>query len=1719
MRAMRAWWVRGSNKGFIGLGALALAVVVAAGMSWWWYGQQPQDEADATGVAFELADVAQREFEGSPALALSFTLPLDAGTDYGPYLQVLQMPPRANEPTPRADTDEDGDQDAPPDKRKDTGVSRAEQDTATEGGTPVEGAWVVGDNPRLLFFPHVKPRTRYVLRVLPGLPAHSGASLASEERYAVHTAAVVPAYYFASRGMVLPASQNGGLPVVTVNVPEVDIQFLKVKPEQLPGFLEKVIAGAKTRATPRPPEDEDEEGEGDYDAYYDRGTRLQGAVNGWTLDQFHQLTTSVFVGRFLTEQQRDKRKVSFIPVETIPALKEPGVYIAVMSQPNRFRHDYQVSYFYVSDLGLHVRQYANRGADAFISSLTDGQAVSGVEVRWLGADGAVLAQAHSDAQGRAAFAERPKDARVVVAQKGDQLSLIALKEPALDLAEFDTAGMTSAPVRLFAYSGRNLYRPGEALEVSVLARDADGRAVPAQPIQALLRRPDGKAQWTATWQPHERFGGYYRQRIELPADAATGSWGLELRADPAAKTASTVLRLGVEEFLPERMKLDLGSDAALVQGSLWNIAVQGNYLYGAPAAGNELLGVLNTERHTNPLEKQLPGFVFGDANDDSVRSRTELEKDALDEQGQARASVALQTLEKRQSPMRVRATFSLLESGGRPVVRSIERTWWPAPALVGLRPLFNGAYAQEGSTVGFEVLRANPQAQLLAAATLPVRLFRENRDYYWRFDDQRGWHSGFTETDELVATTQVRLAAGQRGKLALPVKYGRYRLEVLDPDTGLSTRYRFYAGWFAKDEEGQGVRPDRVALKLDKAQYADGDTVRLTITPPHAGQALVAVEGDGLLWSQRLAVAASGTTIDIPLDKAWRRHDLYITAMVLRPGNASANASTAGVTPARALGLVHLPLARQDRQFQVTLDAPKKMAPDQPLKVKVRVPQAKGQTTVLTLSAVDAGILNITNYKSPDPFGFFFGKLRYAHDLYDVYGRLIEKLAGQRGQLKWGGDGAPKPSKDLPKKVRLVDLFSGPVALDANGEAEVSLPVPDFNGSLRLMAVAASAERFGMAEGEVTVAAPLVVELATPRFLSVGDSALLALDVHNLAGASQDVKISLRNKDGLVIRGTEHKFSLKDQQKRVLRVPLEAGSALGLTEVLVRIESPLTTLERRFALQVQAPTPRQTTLKRYSIPPGDTLDLREADLGGLLRQSVLATLSVSDKPPIDVKSAVHGLLTYPYGCAEQTTSTAYPHVFIDEAAAKQFGLKTYSQGERAEMLDKAIARLAGMQSPNGGFSLWGNGSEYQYWLSAYVSHFLLDAREQGFAVPAELEKKAVDFLLKGLQEGVAGLPRGPLNYNENSVWSDWRYAGAGRFGVLAYGAYVLARHGKAPLATLRQMHEVQEQAHSGLALVHLGLALKLMGDEPRAKTAIGTGVGKPRTSNYWWGDYGSNLRDWALMYVLLSRHGVEVDGRENLVGQVAGEIEKNRYLSTQEKLAVFLLGRGFASAGASEWAAELLGSAATGAKARSLGGKGTQFQALSAAELATGVKLKNTHKERLFVELNLGGNPSKMPAARRDVFDVERTWYSADGQRLGSGPLKVGDTLLVHLRVNTRGRYGNALVVDYVPAGVEIENANLVQGEANTLEIDKVDVRAAMQDSRIKHQEFRDDRFVVAARLEGSNHFFYRVRVVTPGKFVQPPTFVEDMYQPMIYGLAGGGDMVTVVDGKPEGKR
>jgi alpha-2-macroglobulin len=1693
---MVAW--KKAVMALVGAGAVA-------GAGWWIWQKQSSPglpssaEIGGEQAAFALLDCKARLFDGSPAIALSFTQPLDGRQDFAALVTAQE----GAAPTV------DGDKKTPP------------PDASFK---PLAARWVLGDNPRVLYLPFVTPDRSYRIAFKQELAARGGAKLATAQACEAVSEAMPDSYYFASRGLVLPAGQNGGLPVVTVNTPEVDVQFLRIKPASLPAFLEQV-GGRRERTNASAGEEGCEEG-CYYDGYGDNQRRLKGTVGGWVLDELRAMSESVYLGRFTTDARPNRRNVSFLPVEGIKELQEPGIYVAIMNQPGRFGWDYQVTHYYVTDVGLHLRRHAAQ-IDVFATSLKSGGALSGVELSLVDEAGKALAQAQTDGDGHAVFTGKTDKARAVLARRGKEMSVLSLRDAALDLSEFEATGHPSRSNKLFVYAGRDLYRPGETFQVSVLARDADGKPLPKPlPITLTVKKPDGSKLVEQLVQPGKTGSGYYQQGITLPADAPTGGWTVQARIDPAAKTPDTQWAFKVEEFLPERMKLTLTAPEGTLTGEAGlTVQAQGDYLYGAPAAGNRLQGSAYAERLLMPLPAKLPGFIFGDLADDKAKGRQDLEEQELDAEGKASMAIAT-AFGERKSPMRIRAAFSLLESGGRPVVRTLERSWWPAPVLVAARPLFDRNVAPEGGLAEFELARVDAAGNFKPAKEVQLKLIYEERQWYWRYDDGRGWHSGFNVSEELVEART--LALKERTKIALPVRWGRYRLEVTDPETGLALRHGFYAGYGAQDADDIGNRPDRVQLKLQGAPFKPGDVAKLAIKPPHDGEAVVTVEGDRVLWTKRIPVKAKGTDIDIPVDAAWARHDLYITVAAFRPGSQGDK-----VTPARALGLVHLPLNREDRKPKLALAVPAKTQPSVPLPVSVKVPALAGKPAIVTVSAVDVGILNITNYKTPDPADFFFGKHRYGADLLDLYGRLIEKMEGNVAKQRFGGDAGKRDTQSMPRKVLLVDLFSGPVQLDAKGEATINLKLPDFNGTLRVMAVVSSADSYASAQAETVVAAPLVAELNMPRFVSPGDKATIALDVTNLSGAPQEVKVAVTSSGPIKISGitgSAEPIKLADKQRQILRFQAEALDAYGLAPIQVKVSAGALNLVREAALQVQPVTPLVRESRRIRLEAGATQALDKTLLDAFWAGSASVSLSVSNTPPIDIKDQVQGLLMYPYGCLEQTTSSAYPLVFIDDEAARRWGLKPVPREERAKRLDGAFARLASMQQPKGGYGLWASGNPYEAWLTPYVTGFLQDARDAGFNVPEAMLKRSLDNLLEQFQRSPAQqtTPAKAPRRDDKGRIADWRDAETlrlahQRFAEAAHGGYILAREQKAPLATLRTLHDqFRSHALSPLPLVHLSLALKLMGDENRAKAALddamtrGYGYQPDDPNNHWgqWlGDYGSKVRDRALAYALLLRHKVAHEKRENLLFDLSEDFSRRNYYSTQERLALFLAVQA-ATHGAGKddgWKAAL----SVGAKSDAWTGTGVGQQSFELGQLRSGIALKNDGSTPLYLDVTAQGYPTKPLPPTSDRISVERAMFTTDGKPATARQFTTGEMFVVRLRVKASQSIKDGLVVDRIPAGFEIENLNLSQGpQAGEFTVEGVNIAQANANERIVHTEYRDDRFVAAAQLGQPLDLFYLVRVVTPGRYVVPATFAEDMYRPEIRGIGKAEGEITVVDKK-----
>ncbi|WP_372383562.1 alpha-2-macroglobulin [Xanthomonas sp. NCPPB 1068] len=1526
-----------------------------------------------------------------------------------------------------------------------------------------DSSWSLSEDGKTLRYPYVEAAKDYTVLVDANLLAADGSRLGKPLKQKVYTGELKPVAGFASQGSVLPARESRGLPVVSVNVPEVDVEFLRVREKSLPAFFQQFQRGGRR-------------GSWDLESEYSGNEPLS------------KLADPVYVNRFILGGKQNERVLTYLPTQDIKELQEPGLYFAVMKRAGSFENEFDTAFFTVSDIGLHARAYKDK-LFVHTASLQSGEPIKNVELRILDAKGELFLKGATDGNGNALLNYTLDAGHVLTARSKTDVSLLPFNQPALDLSEFAVAGRQSAWFDVFAWAGRDLYRPGETMRVSAILRDNDGKPTKPQPVFLRLKQPDGKTFRETKLQPGEQ--GYFEFTQQIPADAPTGRWQVEFRTDPASKDAVQGMTVRVEEFLPERMKLDLDStQKTLGAGQPFKLVANAAYLYGAPADGNRFTAKLAVSVEQHPLES-LPGWFFGDPTLELPREAKDVIDTEFGSDGILREDIALPAEAKPVSTIAAVVSGSVYETGGRTVTRTLKRVLWPAKALVGVRPLFDDADgADANSNARFEITRVDADGKPQPAKGLKVTLVRELRDYHWNYTDNH-WDYDFTRRFENKDTRTLDVGSAN-AKIDFPVEWGEYRLDVFDPASGLTTRYPFRAGWSWNDENrGLDARPDKVKLALDKTGYRAGDTLKVTLTPPHAGKGVLLVESDKLLYVQDIDVKP-GSTFELPVTEAWERHDVYVTALVFRGGTAPSK-----ITPARAVGVAHVPMDRKARRVAVGLSAPKQMRPEQPLPVTVSVPELAGKAAHVTISAVDVGILNITRFPVPDANAQFFAQRRLGTDAYDIYGRVIESFEGASGKLKFGGDMALEalPQAKRPTaRVQTVDLFSGSVTLDAKGNARVQLPVPDFNGTLRVSALVYSDTRYGNRDMETIVRAPILAEASMPRVMAPGDRSTVTLDVQNFTGKPGEFNVRVEGIGPLAIAEAARSVKLGVDAKQTLSFPLSATEGYSVAKVRVRVDGNGFKADRSYELPVRAGWPQVLRTQTRVLDPLAPITLDRSFADGLMAGSVTARMVVSPLPPIPFASALQGALEYPYGCAEQTTSKGYAALLLDDATARALGTKGLEAAKRRERMEGAFGRLASMQIASGHFSMWGDDGYVNPGLTPYIAEFLLDAKDAGFAVPDNVLQKALNRLSEDLLSG------------GNEFYGQDRRDNL-KFANQAWSGYVLARVNRAPLGTLRALYDNQrDKALTGLSLVHLGVALSLQGDTKRGDAAIKAGFAKDSSERPpYFGDYGSAIRDDALMMALLHERGLskpEYDTRAVALGRAldARRATGWLWLSTQEQVALARLGKALMVGQGKQ----VSGTLTVGGDAQQIAPARLFGRSFDSAALARGVQFVPQGEAPMYASLEVAGIPRSAPEPDTRHLSVERSWYTTDGKPWTPQALKEGEALIVRVTITANSNMPDALLTDLLPAGLEIENFNL--GDAKQwadVVVDGIGISERSSAADVKHEEFRDDRYVAALALSSGSkaQVYYLVRAVSPGTYTVPPSLVEDMYRPELRGV------------------
>ncbi|MGI4794141.1 MAG: alpha-2-macroglobulin family protein, partial [Janthinobacterium lividum] len=1077
----------------------------------------------------------------------------------------------------------------------------------------------------------------YSITVHPGL-AFIGSRGDAEVTATADTPDRDPLVAVGGRGWILPRQGATGVNIQTVNVPLVRIRVLR-------------LAARKAAA------------DAGGDAHW--GDSLDPSKQSWQLYELRgraSSMTQIWSGTMQTGPGRNRTVETAFPLAGIVDPAKPGAYLILAEDaakpaanltPNpddaasSDDSEQVIAGHWALSTDLAISSLQGRdGLHVTVRSLGSAAPLPGVRLELRAKSEDTLAEATTDAQGSAVFAPgllRGKlasaAATLVASTAAGDFALQSLSAPGFDLSDRGADGRVSpGPIEAFVYTDRGIYRPGETINVTALLRTAGLSAVDGAGLTLVLRRPDG-VEASRTMLPPAPDAGF-GQALPLSASAAQGNWTIEAFVDPSLPPVGRA-SVSVTDFVPQQLKVGLTATAAAIgPETRMSGSIDGRFLYGARAAGLHAEGDVRLVRDEHPVAGAAQ-YSFGDADETIPDALTALTLADADDAGHVAIDTGLSVPDGISSPLRAVVSAGLVEPTGRAVKQTLSLPIHNHPLLIGIRKLF-GDQVNEGSPAQFAVRTFGADGAPVAAAGLHWHLYTENHRWDWWRESGSGWTFHTYTTEDEIASGTLDTLSSAPAELARTLGWGEHRLVVGDDATGAASSVRFSSGW---NGSANADIPDRLAVETDRAVVGSGETAHIHVRGPFAGPAQVIVESAGrVIETRRVEMAADGATLDLVATAGWGA-GVHVLAEAFRPLAVAGKPHEL----VRAVGLAWVATDPAPHTLAVSVSVPAMVTPRQSITVPVHVAGSHGRAFV-TLAAVDEGVLQLTHFASPDPVAALLGRTRFAMDLRDDYGRLLEGTA-DAGVLHEGGDGGSLGGAGLPvTSTKVVSLFHGPVELDAEGNAAIPLDLPDFAGELRLMAVAYDHEAAGHAEAALTVRDPVVAELALPRFLAPGDVASVGVSLQDTDAPAGDYHLAVTASGAAAWRGPGTiDVHLDPGQRREARLDL-AGAEIGIAHLTADLTGPDGLhITHQWDIAVRSPHPDLVLSQAATQAPGETYTAGPDLLAPFVPGSVQVTIGYSATGGIDVPGLLQSLYTYPFGCTEQLSSSALPLLYFNDA--------------------------------------------------------------------------------------------------------------------------------------------------------------------------------------------------------------------------------------------------------------------------------------------------------------------------------------------------------------------------------------------------------------------------------------------------------------------------------------
>ena len=1253
------------------------------------------------------------------------------------------------------------------------------------------------------------------------------------------------------------------------------------------------------------------------------------------------------------------------------------------------------------------------------------------------------------------------------------------------VSRFDVGGKDiQKGLKGFIYGERGVWRPGDTLHISFMLEDREKRIPDKHPVALEIYNPRG--QFYTKMISTQGTNGFYTFAVPTQADDPTGLWNAYVKVGGTAFHKS----LRIETIKPNRLKITLALPTILQASSKDVYApLTSSWLTGATASRLKAKVEMSLSK-VNTQFKNYGQYLFNNPATDFTTVRADVFNGVLDAEG--RAGVNIQLPVATGAPGMLNATFTtrVFEPGGDASIYSQTVPFSPFTSYVGInlnQP--KGKYIETDKDHVFDIVTVNDQGQPVNRSNLEYKIYRISWSWWWENGEESFGTYINNSSITPVASGNLQTTGGKTSfkfRINYP-DWGRYLVYVKDRESGHATGGTVYIDW--PDWRGRSNKTDpsgikMLAFSLDKDSYEIGETATAIIPAAAGGRALVSLEnGSTVLQQQWLEVSDQGDTkltFKITPEMA---PNVYLHISLLQP-----HAQTVNDLPIRMYGIAPVFVTNRQTILQPQIKMPEVLRPETDFNVTVS--EKSGKPMTYTLAIVDDGLLDLTNFKTPDPWNEFYAREALGIRTWDMYDDVLGASSGRYSSLfSTGGDASLKPADAKANRFKPVVKFIGPFYLAKGKQQTHTLKLPMYVGSVRTMVVAGQDGAYGNAEKTAFVRTPLMLLSTLPRVLSTQEEITVPVNVFAMENQVKNVTVSLEASGaGVQITGNRQQSLTFDQPgDQLAYFTLKTGSKTGKATIHLTASGNGQQTKETIEIEVRNPNPVVTLRNSQWIEAGQEAELSYT-LAGSSSANNQVQLEVSRIPSVDISRRFDFLYNYQHHCTEQLTSKALPLLFVS-----QFKAVDEQEAEKIKTnVQEAIRQIYARQLPYGGFVYWPGNAVADEWITSYTGMFLTLAQEKGYAVHPNVLNK-----WKRFQRAAAQNWRMP---QEASNWQIWQSELQ-----QAFRLYTLALAGAPEYGAMNRMKE--QPGLSIQAKWRLAAAYALTGKMKPAGELVynaETTVIPYSSMNL---IYGSSDRDEAMILETLILMKRDRDALQQ-AKKVSQNLAQENWFSTQSTaFALMAMGR--------------LAEQLSGTLDFTWSWNGKQQPAVKSAkavfekEIATSpksgtVSVKNKGKGALSVDLITRTQllNDTLPAIADNIrLDVKYTDMA--GSPISVEDIRQGTDFMSAVtlsNISGTSDYSNLALTHIIPSGWEIYNERMIVPEASSSNSNEANTPESSAD-KYTYKDIRDDRVLTYFDLRRgeSKTFTVRLQATYAGNFILPAIQCEAMYDAAVQARTKAG--------------